>query len=249
MQTHPTQTYQRLIIWGYFLALFGALLLFYGYMYPVVVFWGDDWQMLSGEPSLRPKPHSWIPARILPVYLQSFIGSFGNYIITPIVSLFTPISFLDSISLSVALICASAFSALNFALYILTRALTQRHIFSLLCPTLFTLGIFVAMRAHLMPLAYPADLEAEGMGYVLTVMCFYTLPYILNLCLVIFFLLVFLGFVTQRQLVVFINGGGGDTHIFEPIFNDHSKLHFGKLCWAFALLYALSTPKIKDYRI
>lgn len=161
---------------------FAILMLFYGYAYPIVPFWGDDFQYLAVSQKLFPQWGGWIAGRILQAYLQTGLGIVANYVIAPLFAL----DFLDAITLTAALFASIALIITHYALYRVALILTKRESSAFLATLSFIIALFLATKPSFMPLLYPADLRAEGMGYVLTTLCFYLLPHLLNLsCLAV----------------------------------------------------------------
>ena len=116
--------------------------------------------MLGSYPtSLKPVPHSWIPARILPPYLQSAIGFLGVHVIMPLGNLVGEMGFLDSISLSAAIVCSLSLSGLLFVIYRFACLMGLDSLFGLTIPSVFLFCLFLANKVNFMPLAYPADLQ------------------------------------------------------------------------------------------
>ena len=93
----------------YFGAVFVLFMLFFGCAYPIVPFWGDDWQIMSAYGSLKPIASSWIPARLLPPIIQTAMGIVSAYIVMPLSGL----DFVDSITLTSAVTLSSVFTTLS----------------------------------------------------------------------------------------------------------------------------------------
>lgn len=198
---------EKIIIGGYFAIAFIVLMLFFGYMYPIVPFWGDDWQFLSNYGSLKVYPHSWIPARLLPPILHTSIGIFAAYIIAPLSGL----DFIDSISIACAIYASFALLILLFLVYKLSFYIIKSKASALLISSFFLLGAFAMMKPHFMPPILSADLNAEGMGYLLTILCFYILPNLLNIGLIVCILIAIHSkaniFLNTPKRLVLIGGG------------------------------------------
>ncbi|WP_289181050.1 hypothetical protein, partial [Helicobacter japonicus] len=163
----------------YFGAVFVLFMLFFGCAYPIVPFWGDDWQIMSAYGSLKPIASSWIPARLLPPIIQTAMGIVSAYIVMPLSGL----DFVDSITLTSAVTLSSVFTTLSYAIYRLMLTLTQTISLALFITSIFIMGGFCATKTQVMPLFLPADLQAEGMGYIFTLISFYIIPNALNLAL------------------------------------------------------------------
>ncbi|MFC3867069.1 hypothetical protein [Helicobacter equorum] len=207
----------RQVIYLGFVLEFFALMLFYGYAYPIVPFWGDDFQYINIYPTLTLSLTSgeWIPSRLLPQYIQASIAHLAVYMVMPL----TNLDFLDSIASVSAFVLSSAFVGFHILLYLCVFILTTHKIKSLLLSSIFILGCVTLAKSHMMPLLLPADLMAEGMGYLLTMVCFYTLPYLINLSLVVgIFILILRGKdLSSTQITI---RGGGNTYysIFSDLF-------------------------------
>ncbi|STQ86802.1 hypothetical protein LS73_008740 [Helicobacter muridarum] len=165
-------------VWIYFSAVFALFMLFFSYAYPIVPFWGDDWQMISAYGSLRPA-NSWIPARVLPPFIQTAMGVVSAYVVMPLSGL----DFVDAITLTSAITLSIVFTALSYVIYRLMLTITQNLSLALFITSVFIMGGFCATRAQVMPLFLPADVQAEGMGYIFTLISFYIIPNVLNLSL------------------------------------------------------------------
>lgn len=164
---------------GFFAIEFVILMLFYGYAYPIIPFWGDDWQYLAESQSLKPKWGAWIAGRILQTYLQTGLGVVANYVVMPLGNL----GFFDAIAITCAIFASFALLIVHIMLFKVCLLITQSQSSAFMASSVFVLGAFIATKANVMPLLYPVDLKAEGMGYVLTTLCSYLLPYLLNLIL------------------------------------------------------------------
>ena len=193
---------KKLVILGFVLE-FCALMLFYGYAYPIVPFWGDDFQHMSLYPTLSFSANSWIPSRLLPQYLQTNIANLGAYVIAPL----THLDFLDSIALACALVLSSAFVILHILLYLCASHLTGHTLRTLLLSSIFILGCVALAKPQMMPLLLPADLNAQGMGYLLTMVCFYTLPYLINLGFVVAIITLLISKSSHYPLRMYWGGG------------------------------------------
>ena len=74
----------------------------------------------------------------------------------------------------------------------------------------------------MMPLLLPADLNAQGMGYLLTMVCFYTLPYLVNLGLVVVIITFLITKQSQLSSRSIIGGGAAATIVYLAIFSMES---------------------------
>ena len=217
-----------------FVLEFCALMLFYGYAYPIIPFWGDDFQLISEYPKL-PVSGGWIPARLLPLYIQTNIATFAAYMIMPI----THLDFLDSIALMCAIVLSSAFVGFHWLFYTLSHIMLAKRSQALLISSVFIVGCAIIAKVKMMPLLLPADLNAQGMGYLLTMVCFYTLPYLVNLGFVLGLIILILKNSNLDSTNKYIlNGGGGDTclFVFGDFFYGERKRAFCKFCGLYAAL-------------
>lgn len=187
-----------------FVLEFCALMLFYGYAYPIIPFWGDDFQLISEYPKL-PVSGGWIPARLLPLYIQTNIATFAAYMIMPI----THLDFLDSIALMCAIVLSSAFVGFHWLFYTLSHIMLAKRSQALLISSVFIVGCAIIAKVKMMPLLLPADLNAQGMGYLLTMVCFYTLPYLVNLGFVLGLIILILKNSNLDSTNKYILNGGG----------------------------------------
>lgn len=208
----------RKVVAIFFVLEFIILMLFYGYAYPIVPFWGDDWQYLASYSKLTPHD-SWIPARILPKYAQSGIGIFASYVVMPI----SGWGFLDSIALAMALCLSSAFVALSYIIYRIALVITKDALSAIMSCSVFIIGIFCVAKSSQMPLLLPADLNAQGMGYLLTMTLWYTLPYVCNLAFVGLCVMYLLKAIKSLNFVLL---GGGNIH--HHLFNGECGIF---KCW------------------
>lgn len=208
----------------YFALLFMLFMCFFTLIYPIVPFWGDDWVLLSAYGSLKPVAYSWIPARLLPPYIHTGIGIFSVYVLMPLFGL----DFVDSLTLGSALVLSTGLCVLCFCVYCLLGAITQSRALGLFLISIFVVGGFCATKASVMPLFLPADLEAEGMGYILTLIGFYILPNALNLCLlclVVYLQAVRMGLAKAPQFMqkpsssLYLLAGGGITLLYLAQFS------------------------------
>lgn len=171
--------HSRMLTCVYFALLLGVLLLFFGYAYPGVPFWIDDWANLGYYGSLEPGADGWIPARILPKLLHSGLGVLSAYVLMPL----TGLDFVDSMTCTIALALSLSTLTLCYLLYRLALLITRHQILALLSTSAFVIIGFCGSKASFMPLLLPADLQVEGLGYTLTITTFYILPNLLNLAL------------------------------------------------------------------
>lgn len=187
-------------------------MLFFGFAYPIVPFWGDDWQMMSTYGSLKPTMYSWIPARLLPPMIQTGMGIISVYVIMPLSGL----DFIDSIILMSAITLSVVYTLLSIILYRLILSFGASKWLGLCITSIFIISGFCMMKAHSMPLLLPADLQAEGMGYIFTLISFYIIPNVLNLallCIVCYLLALRLNLV-QKPITIapqplwILTGGG-----------------------------------------
>lgn len=217
----------KYVVMIFFMSAFIILMLFYGYAYPIVPFWGDDWQHLASYPRLT-MHDDWIPTRILPKYLQVGIGIIANYVVSPL----SGYNFLDSIALSAAIVLSMCFVAFIYIIYRIAFFITKHRINALISCSVFLLGIFITAKSKMMPLLLPADLNAQGMGYLLTMACWYVLPYVLNLC---FIGLLFMYQINHKRLSFnatfnrIIIGGGGNS-LFAYFLNGKCGFYTCVLC-------------------
>ena len=169
----------RLYTLVFFFTLFGVFLLFFGYAYPTIPFWGDDWQYLSTYGTMKPGSNGWIPARILPQLLHTALGVACAYVAMPLSGL----DFVEAMVYTSAFVLSASTLALCYTLYRLLLTITRRQILALFATSSFVIIGFSASKATSMPLFLPADLQAEGVGYTLTLTAFYIIPNLLNLAL------------------------------------------------------------------
>lgn len=210
---------KKVVYLGFVLEFF-ALMLFYGYAYPIVPFWGDDFQYMNTYPTLTLSLASdgWIPSRLLPQYIQTSIAHLAAYVIMPL----TNLDFLDSIASASALVLSSTFVGFHILLYLCAFILTTHKIKSLLLSSIFMLGCVTLAKSQMMPLLLPADLMAEGMGYLLTMVCFYTLPYLINLGLVVGIFILVLQGKDSLSTQITIRGGAILIIVYLAIFSMES---------------------------
>ena len=169
----------KLYTFVFFFALFGVLLLFFGYGYPTLPFWGDDWQYLSIYGTMKPGDNGWIPDRILPLLAHAGLGVLCAYVFMPLSGL----DFIDAMVYTCAFVLSASTLALCYLLYRLSLLITRHQILALFSTSSFVIIGFCASKASYMPLFLPADLQAEGLGYTLTLTAFYIIPNLLNLAL------------------------------------------------------------------
>ena len=165
----------------FFALLFGIFLLFFGYGYPSLPFWGDDWQYLSIYGTMKPGDNGWIPDRILPLLAHAGLGVLCAYVFMPLSGL----DFIDAMVYTCAFVLSASTLALCYLLYRLSLLITRHQILALFSTSSFVIIGFCASKASYMPLFLPADLQAEGLGYTLTLTAFYIIPNLLNLALLI----------------------------------------------------------------
>ena len=163
----------------FFTLLFGIFLLFFGYGYPTLPFWGDDWQYLSIYGTMKPGDNGWIPDRILPLLAHAGLGVLCAYVFMPLSGL----DFIDAMVYTCAFVLSASTLALCYLLYRLSLLITRHQILALFSTSSFVIIGFCASKASYMPLFLPADLQAEGLGYTLTLTAFYIIPNLLNLAL------------------------------------------------------------------
>ena len=169
----------KLYTFVFFFALFGVFLLFFGYGYPTLPFWGDDWQYLSIYGTMKPGDNGWIPDRILPLLAYAGLGVLCAYVFMPLSGL----DFIDAMVYTCAFVLSASTLALCYLLYRLSLLITRHQILALFSTSSFVIIGFCASKASYMPLFLPADLQAEGLGYTLTLTAFYIIPNLLNLAL------------------------------------------------------------------
>ncbi|WP_210670601.1 hypothetical protein, partial [Helicobacter canis] len=169
----------KLYTFVFFFALFGVFLLFFGYAYPTLPFWGDDWQYLSIYGTMKPGDNGWIPDRILPLLAHAGLGVLCAYVFMPLSGL----DFIDAMVYTCAFVLSASTLALCYLLYRLSLLITRHQILALFSTSSFVIIGFCASKASYMPLFLPADLQAEGLGYTLTLTAFYIIPNLLNLAL------------------------------------------------------------------
>ena len=171
--------HSRVLTAVYFALLLGVFLLFFGYAYPTLPFWIDDWANLGYYGSLEPGADGWIPARILPKLIHSGLGVLCAYVFMPLSGL----DFVDAMVYTCAFVLSASTLAVCYLLYRLSLLITRHQILALFSTSSFVIIGFCASKASFMPLFLPADLQEEGVGYTLTLTAFYIIPNLLNLAL------------------------------------------------------------------
>ena len=244
----------KLYTFVFFFALFGVLLLFFGYGYPTLPFWGDDWQYLSIYGTMKPGDNGWIPDRILPLLAHAGLGVLCAYVFMPLSGL----DFIDAMVYTCAFVLSASTLALCYLLYRLSLLITRHQILALFSTSSFVIIGFCASKASYMPLFLPADLQAEGLGYTLTLTAFYIIPNLLNLALLTLLMRYQFAQIlrpseqvlpksfdsTTRALI--IGGGGGVTLYLAQFSMTSSALILSSYC-GISLLFA-TLARIKQHK-
>lgn len=92
--------------------IFLAMFVFFSQVHPIVLFDGDDWNVISDARVGLPKWHGWNPIKVLPETLFPICGYFAAYVVLPIVG-----DYLTAFTISAALI-VSLFIAAYVVLFV-----------------------------------------------------------------------------------------------------------------------------------
>ncbi|WP_299325992.1 hypothetical protein [uncultured Helicobacter sp.] len=236
--------HSRVLTAVYFALLLGVFLLFFGYAYPTLPFWGDDWQYLSVYGTMKPGDNGWIPDRILPLLAHAGLGVLCAYVFMPLSGL----DFVDAMVYTCAFVLSASTLAVCYLLYRLSLLITRHQILALFSTSSFVIIGFCASKASFMPLFLPADLQEEGVGYTLTLTAFYIIPNLLNLALLTLLMRYQFAQIlrpseqvlpksfdsTTRALII---GGGGVTLYLAQFSMTSSALILSSYCGV-ALLFA-----------
>ena len=79
--------------------IFLAMFVFFSQVHPIVLFDGDDWNVISDARVGLPKWHGWNPIKILPETFFPICGYFAAYVVRPIIG-----DYLTAFTLTAALI-------------------------------------------------------------------------------------------------------------------------------------------------
>ena len=93
--------------------LFAAMFIFFSQVHPIVLFDGDDWNVISDARTGLPKWGGWNPIKILPETFFPICGYFAAYVVNPIVG-----DYLTAFTFTAALIL-SAFVTVYVFLFVL----------------------------------------------------------------------------------------------------------------------------------
>lgn len=92
--------------------IFIAMFVFFSQVHPIVLFDGDDWNVISDARVGLPKWHGWNPIKILPETLFPICGYFAAYVVCPIIG-----DYLTAFTVTAALI-VSLFIAAYVVLFV-----------------------------------------------------------------------------------------------------------------------------------
>ena len=93
--------------------IFAAMFIFFSQVHPIVLFDGDDWNVISDARIALPKWGSWNPIKILPETFFPICGYFAAYVVMPIIG-----DYLTALTITAALI-VSIFIAAYVILFML----------------------------------------------------------------------------------------------------------------------------------
>ena len=164
-----------IVFWGF---LFFSLIAFFTKAHMLVPYDGDDWNNLSAFRAAYPKVGAWNPIKILPEDSFPIMGYVGAYFIMPFVK-----DYVFSIALASAI-----FLSLAICVYVFLFSQVLERNFKLPSYAVYalSLGFFLL---HFLAL-YASDVGSQYLFGSANLTCFYhyTIPGLLNLCLVEYFL-------------------------------------------------------------
>ncbi len=175
VKKQPIFSYSSIAFFG---IIFLILIAFFTQVHPLIPYDGDDWANLSGFRAAIPKWGIWNPIKILPEDSFPVIGFIAAFIVTPLTH--------DYI-LSITLTSAAFFSLMIIAyLFLFSKILERRfHLDPCIIYTL-TATFFLF---HFLALQIPDRASQYLFGAVnLTCIFHYTIPALLNLSLVEYFI-------------------------------------------------------------
>ena len=157
--------------------IFVAMFVFFSQVHPIVLFDGDDWNVISDARVGLPKWHGWNPIKILPETFFPICGYFAAYVVRPIIG-----DYLTAFTVSAALfvsffIAAYVFMFVKFAQNVLNLDKLSANVFG----AIFLLLHFAIFLKH----------NTQGNFYLFHTTdadCYfnYVLPNLLNAALVLF---------------------------------------------------------------
>ncbi|MBE8955028.1 MAG: hypothetical protein SR2Q5_05060 [Quinella sp. 2Q5] len=86
--------------------VFAAMFVFFSQVHPIVLFDGDDWNVISDARVGLPKWHGWNPVKVLPETFYPVCGYVAAYVVNPIVG-----DYLSAVTFTAAAIVAIAIAA------------------------------------------------------------------------------------------------------------------------------------------
>lgn len=168
-------------VWNiaFWCTLFLILFVFFTQVHPLVPYDGDDWVNMSSFRVALPKWHAWNPVKVLPEISFPIAGYIAAYFVTPIVG-----DYVRSIVLvSAFYVCSIVLLYLFLFKKILEKNVGLSEFACALITVLFLIAHFVILKK--------TGVNSQYLLGSANLTCFYhyTVPGILNLCLVEYFML------------------------------------------------------------
>lgn len=124
--------------------IFLAMFVFFSQIHPIVLFDGDDWNVISDARVGLPKWGGWNPTKVLPETFFPICGYISAYVVMPIVG-----DYLSSFTITAALIVAAFITAyLMMFIFFVEKVLKTDNLSAVLFGALFLLLHFAVFLQH-----------------------------------------------------------------------------------------------------
>ena len=179
--------------------IFAAMFVFFSQVHPIVLFSGDDWNVISDARVALPKWHGWNPTKVLPETLFPICGYVAAYVVAPIIGDY----------LTAFTICAAVTVSIFIAAYVMLFVMFAQKVLRLDKLSANFFGVMFLLMHFAIFLQHNAQ-DNLYLFHTIDANCHfnYVLPNLLNAALVMFIIRVdvtkkFFDRVTPQSLALF----------------------------------------------